>query len=85
MRKSDFREDREFSYDPPDDDAPMEAKMFFQRKLREFIESPNCGPHNYPWVSTSMEYKWWLDAYGLPPQYYQQQQERYLKRQRNGG
>ena len=27
MRKSDFQEDREFSYDPPTDDAPMQQSL----------------------------------------------------------
>ena len=35
MGKSDFREDRDFNFDAPGDDAPLSEKLEHQRKLRQ--------------------------------------------------
>jgi hypothetical protein len=76
-RKSDFREDREFSYDPPDDDATLAEKLEYQRKLREFWESCEI-PSRLPFAAEGAP--WFHFPYNPSPEQLAYQQKRYLKR-----
>jgi hypothetical protein len=81
MRKSDFREDREFSYDCPDDDATLAEKLEYQRRLRKFWESCEL-PSALPFASPNAP--WYCHPYEISPEqqreFQQRQRQRYLKR-----
>ena len=79
MGKSDFREDREFSYDPPSDDATLAERLEYQRHLRrrwDACEKPgDC-------LDIPMEDpdKWWTHPTNPSSEQIQQQIKRQMKR-----
>jgi hypothetical protein len=77
-RKSDFREDREFSYDCPDDDATLQEKLAYQRHLQKRVEQAEL-PSSLPWISPS-ETRWWRIPGAMPPEYQRQQIQKQMKR-----
>ena len=80
-KQSDFRADRDWSYDPPPlDDAPMSEKIRFQRRLRERREAAEL-PSDLPHVALN-ETRWWMTCAGIPPEQQRKQLERALKRER---
>lgn len=80
MRKSDFREDRDWSYDPPPlDDALLSEKLRFQRRLRERCKSAEL-PSDYPWSDPS-DLRWWTSPTGISPEEEDRRRKEYEARQ----
>jgi hypothetical protein len=76
-KRSDFREDYEFSYDAPDDDATLAEKLAYQRKLearRLKAEKPSDLPEVFD------ERRWWCIPGAVSPEYQQQQIKKQMKR-----
>ena len=76
-----FRRDREFNYDPPDDTAPLSEKYAFQKRLRHFCEHCLIGDH--PFIPFGAP--WYATPDGFSPEQQQQIVERQRQRMlRNG-
>jgi hypothetical protein len=88
MGKSDFREDRDWNLDLPhiDDVKTVRQQYEYQRILRKKWDAlANRLPSDIMELPfPEIDAPWWQHPDGLPPEYFQRQQERYLKRQRNG-
>ena len=75
MAKDFFREDRDFNFDAPGNDATTREKLEHQRKPRKACEFNHERPFDSPWTNP-FDPRWWCQVEGISPE-----QEEYQRRQ----
>jgi hypothetical protein len=80
MRKSDFREDYEWAFDCPDDDATMHEKIQYQRRLRAAWDAAANNFTAVLDIPLPREGQWWTNPEGIPPHVQAERIKRQLRR-----